>query len=315
MSHSIRAQLINTYSIVAHDAQTGQIGVAVQTHQIGVGRLVPFVKPGVGAVATQSLVNVSYGPNGLQLLEAGKTPKEAINILTSADNRAFHRQVGMVSADGRAASFTGELCIANAGHHVGEGYAVQANMMANNTVISAMRQAYETTSGALVDRMMAALRAAESEGGDIRGMQSAALKIAPAGGETVPDWEMLYDLRVDESAAPLDELARLVRLRKAALISRQGDAAFHNGDKETALDLWQQARELSPEQEELVFWQAMTLADEGEDIKAAVTLFNQTFLNRPDRDQWLQLILRLEESRLVQREGAAAAFISALQNE
>lgn len=308
-----RAELINTYSIVAQDPDTGQVGVGVQTHQMSVGRLVPWAKPGVGAVATQSLVNVSYGPRGLELLAQGKSPQQVIDALTAADNRAFHRQVGVVSADGRAAAFTGELCIANAGHHAGEGYTVHANMMANNTVISAMRQGYETASGDLAARIMATLQAAEAEGGDIRGKQSAALLVVPPADTYTPDWETVYDLRVDEHDAPLDELARLVRLRRAKLLSNRGDAAFSEGNRDEAEDLWRQARELAPEQEELAFWQALTLADEGHDIPAAVAVFNEAFTDRADREQWVLLVLRLEDARLIQREGAAQAFVAALR--
>lgn len=307
---TLRSQLMNTYSIIAHDSATGQLGVAVQTHQVGVGRMVPWLKPGVGAIATQSLANISYGPRGLALLEQGQTPQQVVEALTTSDAQAFHRQLGVVRADGKAAAFTGELCIRQAGHHVGEGYTIHANMMANGGVISAMRQAYETATGDLVDKLMAALYAAEGEGGDIRGMQSAALVIVPPSGE---DWATIYDLRVDEHATPLDELARLVRLRKAALLSNAGDAAFHSGNKAQALDLWEQARRLTPEQEELAFWQAMTLADEGNDVATAAAIFNATFQNRQDREQWLQLIVRLEESRLIQRVGAASELIDALK--
>ena len=308
-------QLATTYSIVAHDADTGQLGVGVQTHQMAVGRLVPWLQPGVGAVATQSLVNISYGPNGLKLLAGGASPAEAVQRLTDADERAFHRQLGIVGADGRAAAFTGEHCIANAGHHVGEGYTVHANMMANNTVISAMRQGYETTDGDLAGRILAALQAAEAEGGDIRGKQSAALVVVPGGGEGVESWTTVYDLRVDESDDPLAELARLVRMRRAQLVSGLGDRAFAEGDKARALQLWAQSRAMSPEQEELAFWQSMTLADEGDDIEGAVAVFEETFGGRADREQWLVLILRLEEARLVQREGAARAFVTALQGQ
>ncbi|MEL6271701.1 MAG: hypothetical protein AAFR22_17980, partial [Chloroflexota bacterium] len=142
---------------------------------------------------------------------------------------------------------------------------------------------------------------------------SAALLIVPPGGADVPEWATVYDLRVDEHARPLDELARLVSMRRAALLAAEGEAAFHSGDRDRAMHLWQQARELSPEQEELAFWQVMTLADEGNDVPTAAALFNSVFTDRTDRDQWLQLILRLEEARLVQREGAAQALVSAIR--
>ncbi len=302
-----------TNSITAHDPNTGQLGVAVQTHQMAVGRLVPWLRPGVGAIATQSLVNVSYGPNGLDLLAQGQSPQQVIDALTGADSRAFHRQVAITSAGGRTAAFTGELCIANAGDYAGDGFTVQANMMANNTVISAMRYGFERTSGTLAERMLAALQGAEAEGGDIRGKQSAALVVVPPGGEGVPEWATVYDLRVDESDNPLDELARLVRLRQAKLMSDQGELLFQQGNKTEAQRLWEDARALAPELEEIAFWQALTLADGGNDVTAAAALFNATFTSRDDRDQWIMLIDRLEAARLIQREGAAADFIDALR--
>lgn len=314
MTDRIRpSQLTTTYSITALDPDTGQLGVAVQTHQMSVGSIVPWLRPGVGAVATQSLVNVSYGPQGLDLLAAGQSPQQAIDALTTADSRSFHRQVAITGADGRTAAFTGELCIANAGHHAGDGYTVQANMMANNTVISAMRYGYERTSGNLAERMLGALQSAEAEGGDIRGKQSAALRVVPPGGPNVPAWATVYDLRVDESDNPLDELARLVRLRRAKLLSDQGELLFAAGNRADALRVWEEARRLAPDLEEIAFWQALTLADGGNDVAAAAALFNETFTSRDDREQWMMLVDRLEAARLIQREGAAAEFIEALR--
>lgn len=308
---SLRAELASTYSIVAFDAASNTLGVGVQTHQMTVGRLVPWVKPGVGAVATQSLVNVSYGADGLALMEQGQHPQDAIQRLTALDPQAYHRQVGMVDARGRAAAFTGDLCIAHAGHYVGDGFTMQANMMTHPTVIDAMRDAYERTSGDLAARIMAALYAAEAQGGDIRGKQSAALRIAP-NNINRPMWDTLYDLRVDESPAPLDELARLVRLRRADLISDKGEEALFSGDKALALTLFAQARELAPELEELAFWQAIQLADGANDVPAAAAIFLPVFAQDPLRPRWIDLIQRLEAAQLIQRKGAAAELIAAL---
>jgi uncharacterized Ntn-hydrolase superfamily protein len=306
------SELAMTYSITALDRQTGEIGVAVQTHQMGVGRLVPWVKPGVGAVATQSMVNISYGPRGLEMLERGLSPQDAINELTRTDEGFFHRQVGIIAANGQAASFTGEHCIAHAGHYVGDGYSVQANMMTNPTVIDAMREAYENSDGDLAQRMLAALEAAEGEEGDIRGMQSAALVVAPPAGENTPSWATLYDLRIDEHETPLVELARLTRLRRADLISNAGNAALQSGNRDEALQLWAEAREMAPELEELAFWQAITLTDAGNDITGAAEIFTPVFADDPLRDRWVDLIQRLDDAKLINREGAAAALIAAL---
>ncbi len=306
-------RLAATYSIAAYDAATGEIGVAVQTHQMGVGRLVPWLKPGVGAVATQSLVNVSYGPNGLALMEAGVPPDEVVARLTADDPAAYHRQVGVVSADGRAAAFTGTNCIRYADHYVGEGYSVHANMMTNPTVIDAMRTTYETHTGDLAARLLASLVAAQDEGGDIRGMQSAALLIVPPATETTPDYATLYDLRVDEHTNPVEELLRLARLRRGQLVSAAGDAALQMGDRDEALQLWASARELAPELEELAFWQAVTLADTGNDVAGAAEIFLPVFRDDPLREQWIDLTGRLEEARLIAREGAALELVTALR--
>jgi uncharacterized Ntn-hydrolase superfamily protein len=306
-------RLAATYSIVAHDSTTGELGVAVQTHQMGVGRLVPWAKPGVGAVATQSLVNVSYGPNGLALMAEGVPPADVIERLTAEDPASYHRQVGMVNADGQAAAFTGADCIRYAAHHVGDGYTVHANMMTNPTVIDAMRLTYETHTGDLASRMLAALVAAEDEGGDIRGMQSAALLIVPPATDTTPDYATLYDLRVDEHPKPVEELLRLARLRRAQLVSAAGDAAFQDNERDEALRLWASARELAPELEELAFWQAITLADNGNDVAGAAAIFQPVFQEDPLREQWIDLIGRLAEAKLIAREGAALELVTALR--
>jgi len=198
-----------TYSIVAHDPHTGQLGVAVQSHYFSVGSCVPWVEAGVGAVATQSMIEQSYGPLGLDRMREGQTPTEALVALVAADDGSALRQVGMVDATGAAAAHTGERAIREAAHYVGAGYSIHANMMLNPTVVDAMVHAYNAATGELALRMLAALDAAEAEGGDIRGRQSAALLVSrPAHGG--PAWAArLYDLRVEDSPEPLVELRRL----------------------------------------------------------------------------------------------------------
>ncbi|MFH1086844.1 MAG: DUF1028 domain-containing protein [Chloroflexota bacterium] len=307
-------ELACTYSIVARDATTGQLGVAVQTHQMGVGRVVGWLLPGVGAVATQSMTNVSYGPMALAMLREGVAAPRVLDALTATDPDAHRRQAAVVDAQGRAAAWTGRGCIPEAAHHMGSGYSVQANMMIHPTVVGAMAAAYEAASGDLAQRMLAALRAAQAEGGDIRGMQSAALKVVP-GDAYKPAWAADYDLRVDEHAGPVAELGRLVRLRHAQIIDRAGQALFEAGQVEEALARWAAARAEAPELEELAFWQAVTLADAGADATAAARLFDATLAQDPRRAQWIELVRRLARCGLIQRAGAAEELLTALGEE
>src|SRR5690554_1048824 len=298
------SKLFSTYSIVARDPETGELGVAVQTHQMCVGWVVPWMKPGLGALATQASANIKFGPLGLALLEEGIEPEQIIAALVASDPGADRRQVAVVDAQGRAAAHTGANCIQYASHHVGEGYTVQANMMTRSTVIPAMVEAFESATGDLAVRMMAALYAAQAEDGDIRGMQSAALKIV-SGDRSTPAWDVIYDLRVDEHERPLDELARLVRLRRAAVVDERGHEALMAGKREEALALWQQAREIAPEMEEIPFWQAMNLADELQDYDGAAAVLRPVFERDSRRDEWVDLIRRLEACGMLSRAGTA----------
>ncbi len=304
-------RLFSTYSIVARDPETGQLGVAVQTHQMTVGTVVPWMLPGVGAMATQSLVNVSYGPMALAMLREGVPAPRVIAALTASDDNARVRQLAVVDASGEASAFTGEGCIPQAGHHTGAGYSVQANMMTNATVVAAMADAYENTGGDIAQRMMAALEAAQREGGDIRGMQSAALKVV-SGDKNIPEWETDYDLRVDEHAAPVEELGRLVRLRRAQLIDREGYRLLADGQRDAGLTKWTQARALAPELEEIAYWQALALADEHADIEAALAILRPMLDSDPRRAHWIDLIARLQVCGLLETDGLANKLIAAL---
>lgn len=306
--------ICHTFSIVARDSETGALGVAVQTHQIGVGRLVPFLVPGVGAIATQSLVNVSFGPMGLAMLRQGVAADKVIAALVASDEGEARRQVACVDADGNAAAHTGTGCIPHAGHHVGDGYSVQANMMTNDTVVDAMRDAYENTAGDLSARMMAALFAAQEQDGDIRGMQSAALKIVP-GDPSLPGWTTLYDLRVDEHERPLDELARLVKLQRAHHINGEGYALLDSGDLAGTLEKWSQARQIAPGNEETGFWQAVSLADRkptDDSVRTAAAIFNEAMAGEGRRQHWIDLIGRLQDVGLIERDGAGDELIQAI---
>ena len=206
---------VATYSIVARDPATGTIGVAVQSHWFSVGSVVSFAEAGVGAVATQSFVDPSYGPLGLTLMRTGRTAPEALQALLAGDSGREVRQVGMVDAQGRVATHTGNLCIPAAGGQSGAGYVVQANLMEKPSVWPAMARAFEAARGDLAERMLAALEAAEAEGGDIRGRQSAALVVVKAASTGRPWADRLFDLRVEDHAEPLRELRRLVGLQRA----------------------------------------------------------------------------------------------------
>jgi uncharacterized Ntn-hydrolase superfamily protein len=304
-------KLFNTYSIVARDPETGQLGVAVETHQISVGSIVPWLLPGIGAIATQSLVNISFGPIALTMLREGVPAPRIVDALVASDPDAHRRQLAVVDAKGNVGAWTGSGCIPEASHHIGAGYSVQANMMTNPTVVEAMAQAYETTSGDLAQRLIAALEAAQAEGGDIRGMQSTAIKIV-SGDASKPDWDRIYDLRVDEHENPVRELTRLVRLRRAQTLDEQGYQAFQQEQREQALTLWSQARSEAPELEEIPFWQALFLADMSADIQAAVEILRPALANHPRRAHWIDLIQRLQTCGLIERAGTADELIGAL---
>lgn len=255
---------VNTYSIVARDPDTGQLGVAVQSHWFSVGALVPWAEAGVGAVATQSFVEASYGPLGLELMRLGRTAPEALEALVSTDEGKDVRQVAMIDAEGNVAAHTGNLCIIAAGHQVGDQFSVQANLMEKDTVWGAMARAYETAEGDLAERLLQALEAAEKEGGDIRGRQSAAILVV-AGENTGRPWaDRLFDLRVEDHPDPVVELRRLVDLQRAYLDLNEGDNLWVEGDVEGAMAAYQAAGQAVPDAAtngEAAFWIGITLAN------------------------------------------------------
>jgi uncharacterized Ntn-hydrolase superfamily protein len=307
------AHLFSTYSIVARDPVTGQFGVAVQTHQMCVGSVVPWLLPGKGAFATQSLANIRFGPMTLAMLNEGISAPHIIKSLVGSDPDAHRRQIAVVDASGQAAAWTGDGCIAQASHHVGEGFSVQANMMTHSTVVEAMARAFESASSDLAQRMLAALEAAQAEGGDIRGMQSAALKVVP-GDASKPVWASDYDLRVDEHENPVVELARLVRLGRAQQIDVEGYRLFEDHKLDEALAKWAEARNTAPELEELPFWQAMALAETPDHTPAAITILKTALAGDPRRDHWIDLIKRLADCGLLERAGATGELITALES-
>jgi uncharacterized Ntn-hydrolase superfamily protein len=290
-----RDPLAHTYSIVARDPVTGDFGVAVQSHWFQVGPSVPWAESGVGAVATQSFVKIEYGPKGLELMRQGKSAQEALDQLLAQDPQKDVRQVAMVDAQGRVAAWTGPKCIAAAGHHTGSGYSVQANLMDKPTVWPAMAMAYESAKGDLADRLMAALEAAEREGGDIRGRQSAALLVVRARSTGEPWNDRKIDLRVDDNPLPLVELRRLLDLHRAYEEMNLGDDAMAKNDVQAALGHYTRATEMAPAIAELPFWQAVTLFVAGQEDKA-LALFKDVFAREP---RWARLVPRLPAAGLL----------------
>jgi uncharacterized Ntn-hydrolase superfamily protein len=207
-----------TYSIVARDPETGELGVAVQSRAFNTGAVVPWGEPGVGVVATQSYSEPSYGPLGLQRLRAGKSPEQALAELVAADEDSEYRQVAILDAEGRVAVHVGEACIPAAGFVAGEGFSAQANMVESERVWESMAEAFERSEGPLADRLLEALDAAEAAGGDWRGRQAGGILVVASAGKP---WEREVDLRVDDHPDPLGELRRLLRLRHAYRAMRE----------------------------------------------------------------------------------------------
>ena len=293
--HKKSEPFAHTYSIVALDSVTGDMGVAVQSHWFSVGTTVTYGEAGVGVVATQSLVNPSYGPKGLALMKQGLSPKQALDALISNDEGEMYRQVAFLNAKGEVASHTGNNCIAEAGHIKGKHYSVQANMMLNNSVWSAMSKAYETTKGPLSERLMAALLAAEAEKGDIRGKQSAAILIVK-GKATGNSWEdRVMDLRVEDSKDPLGEIRALLKVHKAYDYMNKGDLAMEQGDSKKAEELYLSAQKLFPDNLEMQYWYAINLLNNKE-FEKAHTILKSIFEQDPN---WRTLISRLVVSKLL----------------
>jgi uncharacterized Ntn-hydrolase superfamily protein len=301
---------VHTFSIVARDPSTGDLGVAVQSHWFSVGSVVTWAEAGVGAVATQSFIDPGYGPRVLELLRGGQSATAALRSLVERDQQRDVRQVAVVDATGAVAAHTGSLAIAAAGHRLGAQYSVQANLMANDTVWPAMADAFERAAGDLADRMLAALEAGERAGGDIRGRQSAALLIVRPHSTGRP-WagaDRTFDLRVEDHPDPIAELKRLVRLQRAYTRASRGDDLVAEQKIEEALKEYTEAARLAPEIEELPFWQAVTLASVGREAEAA-PIFRAVFVKNP---VWADLVGRLPASKILPDDPALIARIRAL---
>jgi uncharacterized Ntn-hydrolase superfamily protein len=292
---SIPLRPVHTFSIVARDPNTGELGVAVQSHWFSVGSIVAWAEAGVGAVATQSFVDPSYGKNGLELMRAGKSAPDTLKELLGKDEGREVRQVAMIDAQGRVDAWTGKNDIQAAGHIVGDNFSAQANLMLNDKVWPAMAHAFESTKGDLAERMLAALDAAQAAGGDIRGRQSAAI-IVVTGKPTGQAWkDRTFDLRVDDSPEPLVELRRLVKLQRAYNHMNAGDLAVEKKDNEGALREYGAAEKLVPDSAEMIYWHAVALVNMGR-LEESLPLFRKVFAM--DKN-WVTLTPRLPKSGLL----------------
>ena len=292
---SVGDPLAHTYSIVARDSKTGELGVAVQSHWFSVGSIVTWAEAGTGAIATQSFVDPGYGQRGLELLKRGVSAPDALAQLVAADAQQDVRQVAIIDAQGRVAAHTGKKAIAAAGHHVGAQYSVQANLMANAKVWPAMAAAYEKATGDLADRLLAALDAAEAVGGDIRGRQSAAILIVkPASdGQAMVGRRPRVRSARGGSRGAADELRRLVRLQRAYNRANRGDELMSEKKVDEALKEYAAAATIAPEIVELPFWHAVTLASIGREAEAK-PIFQAVFAKEP---AWADLVPRLPARR------------------
>jgi len=286
---------VHTYSIVARDAATGEMGVAVQSHWFSVGSIVTWAEAGVGAIATQSFVDPAYGPRGLDLMKSGLSAEQALEALVLVDEGRDVRQVAFIDVQGRVAAHTGASCIEAADHHVGEGYSVQANMMLNDNVVPAMSKAFESTGGDLADRLMAALEAAQAVGGDIRGKQSAAILIVKGESTGRPWADRVLELRIEDHPTPITELKRLLRVHRAYEHMNAGDVAVELNDLERAMAEYGLAAELLPDNVEVQYWAAVTLATSG-NIDQALPMFRSIFAADSN---WIELTKRLYKPGII----------------
>ncbi len=279
---------VSTYSIVAYDPATGQLGAAVQSHWFKVADVV-WAEPGVGVVATQALADFAFGPLGLEMMKTGKSADQALAGILASDSGKAVRQVAMIDADGNIATHTGNKCIPYAGHYVGPTYSVQANLMLDSTVWRAMATAFESTEGDLAEKMMSALEAAQAEGGDIRGQQSAAMLVVRAE-PTGKEWgDKLVDIRVDDSPEPLPELRRLLNITRAYDMMDKGDKLLAERKFRKAAGAYLKASKLAPGKSEILFWYAVALASMNE-VDRSLPIFTEVFT----RDvSWRDVVPRL----------------------
>ena len=252
-----------TYSVLIRDRESGAYGVAVQSHWFNVSRTAPWVRFGVGAVATQALTDPSYGWRGLDCMAGGLAPDEALIQLLADDADAARRQVGFLAADGRIAVHTGADCIRESGHLTGDGWAVLGNLLANPGVVDAMAQALEGATGTLAERMITVLEAGQLAGGDLRGRQSAAIRVVPSHAELEEGYEAGIDISVPDHPKPIVELRRLVEVDRSYRALRRAQTAWKRGDADAARSQLDMAGTLR-HGVEVDFWAAMVWEELGE---------------------------------------------------
>lgn len=313
--HDTPRRPVHTYSIVARDPATGELGVAVQSHWFSVGSIVTWAEAGVGAIATQAFASPAYGPRGLSLMHSGVPAPEALSALLSTDAARDVRQVAFVDAQGRAAAHTGSACIEHASHLTGAGYSVQANMMAGDGVVQAMARAHERAQGLaqglLAERLLAALEAGQAAGGDVRGQQSAAMLVVRATSTGQPWADRLVDLRVEDHPSPVSELRRLLALHRAYEQMNLGDAALERKDMNAALAHYRHAAALAPGNLEVTYWHAVTLAT-CDRVPEAIPLFRQVFTRDP---RWLELTRRLHKPGIIPDTPEGRALVERILRE
>jgi len=287
----------HTFSIVAIDKDAGEMAVGVQSHWFSVGSIVSWGKSGVGVVATQSFVNPAYGPEGLELMEEGKTAMEALDMLTAKDEGKKFRQIAFLDVNGNIATFTGDKCVESAGHVNRNNFSVQANMMLNDEVVPAMAQAFETNKKLpLAERVVQTLQAAQAAGGDIRGKQSAVLLVFNTD-KVEHEWmDKKINLRVDDHENPLIELERLLKVHRAYEHMNNGDLAVEHGDMAKALKEYSAAEKMFPENLEMKYWKAIALANNNR-MDEALPIFKKIFSKDPN---WKEMTTRLPASGLLE---------------
>lgn len=285
----------HTFSIVARDTVTGEMGVAVQSHWYSVGTIVSWGEAGVGVIATQSFVNPSFGPRGLSLLKQGLTAQQVLKLMIEADEGRDVRQLAILDSKGNTASYTGKNCVDEAGNIVGNNYSVQANMMLNNTVWGAMSEAFENSKGSLAERLMITLEAAQKAGGDIRGKQSAALLVVKPESSGQVWLDRKVDIRVDDHPEPLKELRRILKVNEAYDHMNRGDLAIEHNDMDLAMKEYSAAEEMFPDNEEMKYWHAVTLVNIGK-VEESLPLFKEVFTKN---NNWVTLTPRLIKSKLL----------------
>ena len=287
--------LAHTFSIVAYDSATGDMGVAVQSHWFSVGTIVTWGEAGVGVIATQSFVNPAFGPDGLKLLKDGLSPKEVVDKLISEDDGRDFRQLAVLDSKGRVAAYTGKKCIESAGDIQGKNFSAQANMMLNENIWPAMAKSFDTSKGTLAERLVVALEAAQKAGGDIRGKQSAALLVV-SGKPTGKVWkDRKVDLRVEDSDEPIKEIKRLLTVHQAYEHMNNGDLAVEKNDMKLAMDEYSAAEKMFPDNLEMKYWKAVTLANNGE-LDKSLPIFIEVF--NKDKN-WKTLTKRIVKNGLL----------------